>query len=94
MGEKGAELLSIPRGSKVYSNSETMRMLEPDGGGSAPPADSSDLLQALEQGFDRVVRAVQEKDMNTYLDGTRMSRDMGKKQTWINQNRGTSLVNG
>lgn len=94
VGEKGAELLSIPRGSKVYSNSETMRMLEPDGGGSAPPADNSDLLQALEQGFDRVVRAVQEKDMNTYLDGTRMSRDMGKKQTWINQNRGTSLVNG
>ncbi len=95
VGEQGAELLSLPRGSKVWSNGETRRMLDPDG--TPPPAGNGDtdaLLRALEQGFSRVVRAVQEKDMNTYLDGTRLSRSIGRKQEWLNQTQGTSLVRG
>jgi len=91
VGEQGAELLSLPRGSRVYSNKETLDLLE-GSKNTPPPVDNLDLAQAMERGFDRVVRAVEEKDMNTYLDGTRLARGLDKKQQWISHTQGRSLV--
>lgn len=93
VGEEGAEVLSLPRGARVYNNRETAAMLHPtQEGGGGGGLETQELIDVMNDGFARLISAVERKKTDVYLDKTRLTREINREQKWIAKTEGASLV--
>lgn len=94
VGEEGAELVSLPRGARVYSNRDTASMLNSGGQGQTESGNgvSRDDVRELQSSVKELIVAVKNQSKDVYLDGQRVTRKINEQQKWLQKTEGSSFV--